>query len=120
MNQTSIQSFYSREVAGPASSSSPSSSHAVPDGFTNLEVQRHLHPPALGAWQPSREYPFCPIADLRTGHERVQIRGRVVNLHHQSASPGRQPKKKGCWKLVIVDDTGAVNVMTKARCYARF
>jgi hypothetical protein len=36
-----------------------------------------------------------------------------VSLHHQSASPARQPKKKGCWKLVIVDDTGAVNVIPK-------
>lgn len=110
MEQPSIQSFYSREVRSLATSSRcPSKSHG-PDGFTKEEIEGGVHRQTLRSWQPSQGYVSWPISDLQPGTSRIHITGRVINLYHQLAPSAKQLKPSGFWRLVLKDDSGAVNV----------
>ena len=108
----STQSFFQPEI--PLSSPSPpkrSTIHEADpgDGFTSSEVEATLHP-ALHKWQPRTDYKKMDIGDLVPGPGCVAVTGRVANLYDQS-TPSKMPQAaKGCLKVVIKDDTGALTV----------
>jgi hypothetical protein len=86
----------------------------VGDGFTPEEVDAALHPTVDASWTPDVPHAEAEIASLEPGPRCVVIRGRVVNFHDQpSAMAPRRPKAaKGCFKLIVKDDTGALCVVS--------
>ncbi|KAF2489649.1 hypothetical protein BU16DRAFT_575344 [Lophium mytilinum] len=110
----SIQSFFqvksspnSKEHQPP--SSSPSTT-PLGDGFSTEEVDAVLHPTIDSAWTPTQDYEELEIGDLDAGPRCVTFIGRIVNLYDQ-ATPSKAPKAaKGCIKLIVADDSGALTV----------
>lgn len=98
----SIQSFFPKN--GKTSSS------GAGDGFTAEEVEAALHPPALPKWQPRGIYEEADIETLVPGPGCVALIGRVVNFFDQETLSKAPQAAKGCLKLVIKDDTGALVV----------
>ena len=106
----SIMSFYHPELStdktkgsinGPSCSSS--------DGFTAQEIESALHP-VLHKWQPRGKYEDVDIGALVPGPGCVALIGRVVNFYDQ-ATPSKKPHAaKGCLKVIVKDDTGAIVV----------
>ncbi|MCJ1398080.1 hypothetical protein MMC11_001277 [Xylographa trunciseda] len=79
------------------------------DGFSEDELQAALHP-ALHRWNPRSDYEDCDISSLVPGPGCRALQGRVVNFYHQP-TPSKKPQAaKGCLKVVIKDDTGALMV----------
>ena len=109
---TSIQSFFQPEVPSAQKTQKPAPHHRASDtsdGFTSSEIEAALHP-VLHKWQPRATYNQTDIGDLVPGPSCVMLMGRVVNFHH-IATPSNMPKAaKGCLKLTVKDDTGALTV----------
>jgi hypothetical protein len=108
----SIQSFFSAtkpNISVPKRATSdacPSSG----DGFTDAEVQAVLQPTIDKNWLPDQEYEELDIAALTPGPGCVTFQGRVANFFNQ-ATPSKKPRAaKGCVKIIVKDDTGAITV----------
>lgn len=79
------------------------------DGFDDEEMHVALHP-TLQNWRPRVEYEDVDISSLISGPKCVNIMGRVVNLYQQ-VTPSKKPQAaRGCWKVMVKDDTGALMV----------
>lgn len=106
----SIQAFFS-----PDSNSSPTKSHAssdkpVGDGFTAEEVKEALKPKPAEPWYPPVEYMECEIQHLFPGPRAVTFMGRVANIFDVANTPKTPRSAKGCLKLCVRDDKGAITV----------
>ncbi|KAK5704544.1 hypothetical protein LTR17_021813 [Elasticomyces elasticus] len=101
---TSIQAFFP-----PTPQTSPVK-HEVGDGFTAEELQLALQPKPAEPWHPPTEYKECDIRDLYPGPKAVTFMGRVCNLFDVMNTPKNERSAKGCLKLCIKDDTGALTV----------
>ena len=115
---TSIKSSFEPEVPS-AQETQKSAAHHQPfdpgDGFTSSEIEAALHP-SLNKWQSRTTYNDTDIRDLVAGPGCVALMGRVVNFHH-IATPSNMPKAaKGCLKLTVKDDTGALIVSGFLHC----
>lgn len=108
----SIPHFLKSEML---SEDSPQNSVIAPakadDGFASEETQAAFNP-TLPRWQPRCEYKQIDIDSLVPGPSFVSFRGKVVNLYHQQRSSQMRSGAKGCWRLIVKDDTGAVLVIT--------
>lgn len=106
----SIQSFFQPETS-PAKKQKTSDAAAVAgDGFTAEEVETPLPPLTLPKWQPRGHYEDVEMKELVPGPGCVALMGRVVN-YYQLETPNQKPHAaKGCLKLVVKDDTGALLV----------
>ncbi|EON69735.1 hypothetical protein W97_08997 [Coniosporium apollinis CBS 100218] len=107
----SIEQFFEKQSSQSpkkrARSSSPSQGR---DGFTEAEVDAVLHPPANQTWSPPNEYEEIDIAALIPGPKCVTFVGRVANFYDQG-TPSKKPRAaKGCVKIIVKDDTGALTV----------
>lgn len=80
------------------------------DGFTSSEVQEALRSKPAEAWQPTIEYTDREIRDLYPGSGAVMFMGRVAVLFDVRHTSGMPQSAKGCVKLCVKDDTGAVTV----------
>ena len=80
------------------------------DGFTAEEVQQALAPEPAQPWCPRGEYLECDIRDLHPGPRAVTFMGRVANIFDVVNSPKTPKSAKGCVKLCVKDDTGAITV----------
>ena len=80
------------------------------DGFTAEEVQDALRPKPTESWHPSIEYTECDIRNLIPGPHAVMFMGRVANIFDVSTSSKSPQAAKGCLKLTVKDNTGAVTV----------
>ena len=79
------------------------------DGFTEEEMDAILHP-RLHIWRPRVEYPDVDIGSLVPGPGCVALTARIVNFYDQ-ATPSKMPQAaKGCLKVIVKDDTGAMVV----------
>ena len=79
------------------------------DGFTVEEVEATLQP-QLHKWQPCGNYQEVDVGDLVPGPACVALMGRVVNFYDQ-ATPSKAPQAaRGCLKITVKDDTGALMV----------
>jgi hypothetical protein len=111
--QQSIQSFYQKEIPSVDSPDSAPKPLIPSDGFTSGEINDALHP-MLPKWNPRGTYDETDIGSLQPGLGCVAVTGRIVNLFDLPTPSKRQHAAKGCYKLVIKDDTGAMTVL--ARC----
>lgn len=80
------------------------------DGFNEAEVEAVLHPTVAENWLPSQEYDELEIASLIPGPRRVVFKGRIANFHHQATTSKRPRAAKGCVKIIVKDNTGAIMV----------
>lgn len=107
----SIQSFFEKEPSPRRSKDVNSDPQAaMSDGFTDAEVEATIHP-KLHKWQPHVEYENMDIGSLSPGPGCVALVGRVVNFYDQSTPSKRPQAAKGCFKVIVKDDTGAMMVM---------
>ena len=106
----SIQSFFQTK-SSPNSKDQPSSSAKIAgDGFTAAEVDAVLHPSIDNSWTPTQDYEERDIGALDSGPKCVTFMGRIVNFYDQ-ATPSKKPRAaRGCIKLILADDTGALTV----------
>lgn len=112
---TSLQSFLRMPQTSPVERPSvpPESDHPSPptgDGFTPSEVQEALKPNSMETWQPTIEYAERDIRDLCPGPGAIVFTGRVAGLHDAIHIPKTPQSAKGCVKLCVKDDTGAITV----------
>lgn len=114
----SIQSFFQPEVPSVRNPQKPAIHQQLPDtgdGFTPSEIEAATHP-NLHRWQPRTAYQETNIGDLLAGPGCVVLMGRVVNFFDQ-ATPSKMPQAaKGCLKVVVKDDTGAIDVSSVWLC----
>jgi hypothetical protein len=117
----SIQSFF--EVAKPpacAPLQTPTSLVATPgDGFTTKEIDAVLYPKIDNSWMPSRNYEEIDIAELIPGPRSVMFHGRIANLYDHPTTSKKPKAAKGCVKLIVKDDSGAVTVSTERSTFFR-
>ena len=108
----SIQSFFEKEVSLEKGLGGRAN-HKVSthNGFTETEIKAALLPKyTLHKWLPRGEYQTVDINTLVPGPGCVTLMGRVVNFYDQH-TPSKKPQAaKGCLKIVIKDDTGALMV----------
>lgn len=106
----SIQSFFQPEVSPGKKDKASRLPLAAGDGFTAAEVEATICPPCLPQWQPRGTYNEVDIETLIPGPGCVTIMGRVVNFF-VLGTPSKAPHAaKGCLKMVVRDDTGALVV----------
>ena len=106
MAQTSIQSFYGRQI--PKKSDEAHVDNTIlGDGFTATEANIEA---SSQWWHPQQEYEEVDIRDLRVGPGRVMLTGRIVNLQVRQTKGGLHPKPNGFIKMMLKDDTGIVSV----------
>ncbi|KAJ9665735.1 hypothetical protein H2201_004220 [Coniosporium apollinis] len=107
----SIEQFFEKQSSqSPKKRVRSSPPSQAGDGFTEAEVDAVLHPPANQTWSPPNEYEKVDIAALIPGPKCVTFVGRVANFYDQS-TPSKKPRAaKGCVKIIVKDDTGALTV----------
>ncbi len=112
MDQTSIQSFYGKEVPGVNDGLVCASNQAcvAGDAFTKGEVDACLRSSEAQVWHSEQEYKDSDIADLQPGPGRVKVTGRVVNFFKRPFSGAQSPKPNGYYKLTVKDNTGVIIV----------
>ena len=114
----SIQAFFPpTPQASPVKTATSTTSIGAPlgDGFTAEEVQEALRTKPAESWHPSIEYTECDIRDLNPGPRAVMFMGRVANIFDVSTSSKSPRAAKGCLKLTVKDNTGAVTVRLRSR-----
>ncbi|KAK5006171.1 hypothetical protein LTR60_006045, partial [Cryomyces antarcticus] len=106
----SVQSFFqgSSPRPSPASKKSASSTIEPGDGFTAEEIDAVLHPKATASWTPDKDYEEVDIGSLVPGPQCVTFVGRVVNFYNQTSLSKMPRAAKGCVKVIVKDDTGAL------------
>lgn len=107
----SIQSFFQSEIhtamKAPTNLAPPAEAG---DGFTPEEIQATLKT-TLHKWQPRCEYPEISISSLQPGPGCFELKGRVVNMQDEKQRSAKMPHAaKGCFKLLVRDDTGVISV----------
>lgn len=81
-------------------------SNPTGDGFDGDETE--LNSPT--GWIPAREYDEVDIAALNPGPQCITVVGRIANFYDQP-TPSKMPQAaKGCIKVIVKDDTGALTV----------
>ena len=97
-----------------ASSSSPLASLSLAshegDGFTVEEVNDVLNPKINTFWTPERDYEETDIGCLDAGPHCVHVQGRIANFFDQVSTMRKPKAAKGCVKMIVKDDTGALVV----------
>ncbi|KAK5131070.1 hypothetical protein LTR08_001356 [Meristemomyces frigidus] len=109
----SIQAFFlPTPHASPIKTAAAPAAAGVPvgDGFTAEEVQVALRPQPIEPWHPSIEYTECDIRELNPGPRAVMFMGRVANIFDVCSSSKSPRAAKGCLKMTVKDNTGAVTV----------
>ncbi|ORY19497.1 hypothetical protein BCR34DRAFT_620953 [Clohesyomyces aquaticus] len=88
----------------------PSSScHNPGDGFSPEEIEAVLHPPLI-QWTPTQDYDETNIGALERGPKPVTFMGRIANMYNMAQSSKRLSAVKGCLKILVADETGAMTV----------
>ncbi|KAF2104784.1 hypothetical protein NA57DRAFT_29494 [Rhizodiscina lignyota] len=110
----SIQSFF--QPAAPSKAAHEARPAAVQqppepgDGFTEAEKQVHRPSTIEKTWNPPQEYDDVDISDLIPGPGCRTFMGRIVNFFDQQTPSKRPRAAKGCVKMIIKDDTGALTI----------
>ena len=112
LHMSSIQSFFEKDPAARKSKAVNGDSQTESnDGFTEAEVEAALHP-KLHKWVPRGEYENMDIGSLIPGPGCVALIGRIVNFYDQPTPSKRPHAARGCFKVIIKDDTGVMTVMS--------
>ena len=86
------------------------SARPIGDGFSTEEIDRVLHPQPNTDWQPAKHYEEVDIGDIDSGPGCIMIQGRIANILHQPNVNKKPKAAKGCIKVIVKDDTGAISV----------
>lgn len=86
------------------------STKSVGDGFTDAEIDAVVHPKMDENWLPDQEYEELDIASLTPGPNRVTFRGRIANYYNYETASKKPRAAKGCVRIIIKDDSGAITV----------
>ena len=106
----SIQSFYAPLTPSPQVKKAIKPPVGSPcDGFTEDETETVMRP-TLHKWQPRLEYEDVSIGSLNPGPGCVTLTGRIVNFFDLLTASKMPQAAKGCLKVVVKDDTGALVV----------
>lgn len=110
---TSIQAYFPpAPTSSPEKSYIPSSDPPSGDGFTAEEVQDAVKAKPAEPWHPPGEYAELEIQDLEPGPKAVTFMGRVANIFDVANTPKTPRSAKGCMKLCVKDDKGAITVIS--------
>lgn len=117
METTAADALAPRVCYPPTPDSSPTKPAAAPpskpsvgDGFTHQERSDALKPDFAQPWVPPADYEECQIRDLLPGPRAVTFMGRVANIFDIANTPKTARSAKGCVKLCVKDETGAITV----------
>lgn len=77
------------------------------DGFTKVEMSA-ISGPTLRRWQPRVNYEDVGIGELAPGPQYVALIGRIVNVNDQNSTCKAPQAAKGCWRITVKDETGAL------------
>ncbi|KAI6890359.1 hypothetical protein KC318_g14656 [Hortaea werneckii] len=117
MEITAADALAPRACYPPTPDSSPTkptaallSGPSVGDGFTSQEKSDALKPDFAQPWVPPADYEECQIRELHPGPQAVTFMGRVANIFDIANTPKTARSAKGCVKLCIKDETGAITV----------
>ena len=117
MELTAADALAPRACYPPTPDSSPTKPTAallsgpyVGDGFTSQEKSDALMPDFAQPWVPPADYEECQIRELHPEPRAVTFMGRVANIFDIVNTPKTARSAKGCVKLCIKDETGAITV----------
>ncbi|RMZ35067.1 hypothetical protein D0859_00805 [Hortaea werneckii] len=117
METTTADALAPRVCYPPTPDSSPTKPTAtllpgqsVGDGFTSQEKSDALKPDFAQSWVPPADYEECQIRELYPGPRAVTFMGRVANIFDIPNTPKTARSAKGCVKLCVKDETGAITV----------
>lgn len=105
----SIQSFFKPESSSPQKFNINEAS-MIGDGFIVDETEASRKP-GLQSWQPRGDYKEVEIQSIFPGPGSVRLVGRVVNLFDQRGLGHMPNSAKGCLRLMVRDDAGAILVL---------
>lgn len=89
----------------------PDSSLASGDGFMDQERQISLDSSSdPEGWNRAGDYTSSSIGDLVCGPQKTTFTARVVHLYLTMLTSKSPKAARGCWHLVVKDDTGTVAV----------
>lgn len=103
---SSIMSYFTR-------SSSPSSSpvkFSTPVKPGLAEHSSSSPVPTPSKWTPEVDYTEVDIESLVPGPKCITFMGRIVNFFDQTTTSKMPKAAKGCLKMIVKDDTGALTV----------
>jgi len=106
----SIQAFFPPTPRSSPLKPAATSAAAVGDGFTTEEVEEALRPKPAEPWHPTEDYAECEIRELEPGPRAVSFTGRVANMFDVANTPKTLRSARGCVKLCVKDNTGAITV----------
>ncbi|KAI7483291.1 hypothetical protein KC357_g3403 [Hortaea werneckii] len=117
METTTADALAPRARYPPTPESSPTKPTAtllpgpyIGDGFTSQEKSYALKPDFAQPWVPPADYEECQIRELYPGPRAVTFMGRVANIFDIPNTPKTARSAKGCVKLCVKDETGAITV----------
>lgn len=113
----SIQSFFQPEVSSAKRPATTGPLSEAGDGFTLKEIEATLQL-KLHKWQPRGHYEEVEIGSLVPGPGCVALMGRVVTFYDQTTASKAPQAAKGCLKVVVKDDTGALMVPFTSSLFA--
>lgn len=117
-SDASIQAFFSPVGTSPPTkalpSPLPSSDAPARDGFTDDEVKEALKLKPAQPWHPTKDYVDTDIGNLQLGPRAVSFMGRIANIFDVANTPKTPKSAKGCFKLCVKDDTGAITVSPRS------
>ena len=112
VNDASIQSYF--HAAGKSSLKQghrpQTAANTQSSSPNNIVEEQHCSSPFYEGWHPQVEYQETEISSSIPGPGRVAITGRIANFFHLETSSKSPHAAKGCWKLIVKDDTGAIEV----------
>ena len=110
MGPPSIQSYFSKSSSPSKRSDSSPVRSSSPTKGGSLLSSSPSRPISAGSWVPEVDYKEVDIEALVPGPQCVLLVGRIANFYDQS-TPSKMPKAaRGCIKMIVKDDTGALTV----------
>ena len=110
MGPPSIQSYFSKSSSPSKRTDSSPVRSSSPTKGGSLLSSSPSRPISAGSWVPEVDYREVDIEALVPGPQCVLLVGRIANFYDQS-TPSKMPKAaRGCIKMIVKDDTGALTV----------
>jgi len=81
----------------------------IRDGFSSSHVKTTLQS-SVTEWTPQNDYVESNISLLTAGPRFVCLTGRIVNFYNQPTASKMPQAARGCAKMIVKDDSGAITV----------
>ena len=73
-------------------------------------VNEHTNPSSQAEWSPQQDYEDASIGELVPGPRTVSFTARIVNMYEQTVESKMPQAAKGCFRLLMKDDSGLLLV----------